>query len=53
MTKIAAELLIDLLGIIGAGLIAYGAGSVFEPAGYIVGGAFLIVAAAVLARPRT
>lgn len=40
----------DCLGIIGAGLVVYGAWLVFAPAGFIVGGALLCFTAWRLAR---
>lgn len=36
------ELLLDVVGLGGAGLITYGAHLVYHPAGFIVGGAFLL-----------
>lgn len=47
-----AELVIDLIGLVGALLISYGAWCIYPPAGYIVGGALLVIAAAVVANPR-
>lgn len=32
----------DVLALAGAGLLAYGAALVYQPAGYLVGGAFLL-----------
>jgi hypothetical protein len=49
---VIAELVADLIGLVGALLISYGAWCVFPPAGFIVGGALLVIAAAVLANPR-
>lgn len=40
----------DLLMAAGAAAIAYGAWLVFAPAGYVVGGAFLVVAGVLVAR---
>ncbi|CAB4167394.1 hypothetical protein UFOVP860_17 [uncultured Caudovirales phage] len=39
----------DLTGLAGAGLVAYGAWLIYPPAGFIVGGVLLIVAAALAA----
>lgn len=41
VTDLAAE----TVGLAGAGLVSYGAWLVFEPAGFIVGGVFLLAAA--------
>lgn len=35
----------DLIGIAGAGLVAYGAWEIYRPAGFIVGGVLLIAGA--------
>lgn len=35
----------DLIGICGAGLVVWGAKMIYEPAGYIVAGAFLLASA--------
>jgi hypothetical protein len=43
-------LLCDAAGIGGAGLIAYGAWLVYAPAGFIVGGILLLIAAVMAAR---
>jgi hypothetical protein len=40
----------DLAGCIGAGLVAYGFGLIYEPAGIIIGGVFLMAGAVVAAR---
>lgn len=40
----------DAAGISGAGLIVYGAWLVYAPAGFVVGGTFLMLSALVLAR---
>lgn len=42
--------LTDLAGIAGAGLVAYGAALVYEPAGFIAGGAFLLAGAVLRTR---
>lgn len=42
-------LLRDLAGLCGVGLVSYGAWLVYPPAGFIVGGAMLIVGALLLA----
>ncbi|WP_431861395.1 hypothetical protein [Azospirillum sp.] len=42
----------DLCGLIGAGLVSYGAWLVYEPAGYIVGGAMLLTVGVVSALRR-
>jgi len=44
------SLIVDLAGILGAGSIAYGCWSIYEPAGFIVAGVMLIVAAWLLSR---
>lgn len=36
------SMLVDISGVAGAGLMAYGAWLVYPPAGYLVGGALLI-----------
>lgn len=40
----------DLAGLLGAGLVAYGAGEVYRPAGFIILGAMLLAAAFLSAR---
>jgi hypothetical protein len=50
VTRIVAELVTDLVGIAGAGLIAYGASLIYPPAGWVIAGAFLIAAAVLLSR---
>ena len=40
----------DLAGLVGAGLVAYGAWLVYSPAGFIVGGLLLIAGAILTAR---
>ena len=40
----------DLGGLVGAGLIAYGAGLIYRPAGFIVAGLLLLASAFLLAR---
>lgn len=45
-----AEILVDLAGVAGAGAIAYGAWAIYEPVGFIVGGAMLVGVALRLAR---
>jgi hypothetical protein len=53
--KIAAllrPLLRDLAGILGCGMIVRGAWLANEPAGWLVGGAMLVAAALVTARPK-
>lgn len=40
----------DAAGLAGAGLITYGAGLVYRPAGFIVGGLFLLAGAWMFAR---
>lgn len=40
-----AEFATDLAGLAGASLITYGAGQVYHPAGFIVGGLFLLAGA--------
>jgi hypothetical protein len=42
----------DLIGLAGAGLVAYGAGEIYRPAGFIVGGLFLLVGAFLTAKAR-
>lgn len=39
----------DLVGLAGAGLVAYGAWLIYPPAGFLAGGALLIAAAALAA----
>ena len=46
----APVLIRDLAGLTGAALISFGAAEVYAPAGWIVGGAFLIAAAIMNAR---
>lgn len=48
--EVLAPLVRDAAGLAGAGLIAYGASLVYEPAGYIVGGMMLLVGALLSAR---
>ncbi len=43
-------LLIDLVGIAGAGCVSYGAWLVYRPAGFLVGGLLLMSAALLLGR---
>lgn len=40
----------DAIGVCGAALVAYGSWMVYEPAGFIVGGALLLVGAVLHAR---
>lgn len=47
---VAHVLLRDLAGLAGAGLAAYGAWLIYEPAGFITGGALLIAGAVAVAR---
>jgi len=42
----------DLAGLAGAGLVAYGAWLIYVPAGFIVGGVLLILAAVLAARAQ-
>lgn len=42
----------DLAGLCGAGLVAYGAWLIYVPAGFIVGGVLLILAAVLAARAQ-
>jgi len=42
----------DLAGLGGAGLVAYGAWLIYVPAGFIVGGVLLILAAVLAARAQ-
>lgn len=39
------DLIVDVVGIVGAGLIAYGAWLIYQPAGAIVAGALLLTGA--------
>jgi hypothetical protein len=48
--KLPASLLRDAAGIVGAALIAYGAGLVYRPAGFIVAGVLLVGGAYLAAR---
>ncbi len=48
--KLAIVILHDLIGVIGAALVAYGAWLVFPPAGFITGGVLLLAAALLLSR---
>ena len=48
--KLAIVVLHDLIGVIGAGLVAYGAWLVFPPAGFITGGLLLLAGALLLSR---
>lgn len=47
---VAADLLPDAALVAGAGLVSYGAAMIYEPAGYIIGGAFLLFAGWAAAR---
>jgi len=40
----------DLVGIAGAGLISYGAWLAYPPAGFVIGGALMVMAAVLMAR---
>lgn len=42
----------DLVGLAGAGLVAYGAWLIYVPAGFIIGGVLLILAAVLAARAQ-
>lgn len=44
LVSIAPTLFLDLVGLIGVGLIAYGSWLVYEPAGFIVAGVLLVIA---------
>lgn len=46
----AASLMPDALMVTGAGAISYGAGAIYVPAGWIVGGVFALVAGYLAAR---
>ena len=48
--KLAIVILHDLIGVIGASLVAYGAWLVFPPAGFITGGVLLLAGALLLSR---
>jgi len=48
--KLAIIILHDLIGLIGAGLVAYGAWLIFAPAGFITGGTLLLAGALLLSR---
>lgn len=39
------SVMLDGAGLLGAGMMAYGAHMIYEPAGYIVGGALLLLGA--------
>jgi hypothetical protein len=41
---------LDVAGLVGVGLVSYGAWLAYRPAGFIIGGALLIAAAVLLAR---
>ena len=43
LIKAAPDILRDLAGLVGAGLVAFGAGEIYRPAGFIVAGALLLV----------
>ncbi len=49
---IFAAVIDDLLLIIGAGLLIYGVGMIYTPAGYIAAGVLLIIAAGILAHKQ-
>lgn len=49
-TRLVEGWLPDLLMVCGAGAVAYGAGLVYPPAGFIVGGLFLLAAGWLTAR---
>jgi hypothetical protein len=44
------EIIADLAGIAGAGLLGWGAYSIYEPAGFIAGGVMLLVGAVLFSR---
>lgn len=48
----APEILRDVAGLSGGGLLAFGAGEIYRPAGFIVAGALLLGAAWLSARIR-
>jgi hypothetical protein len=48
--KLLPAILTDLAGLVGVGLAAYGAWLIYEPAGFIVGGALLIAGALLVSR---
>lgn len=54
LRKAAGSILRDLTALAGVGCLTYGAWQVYEPAGWLVGGASLVLlaVAATLARPR-
>ncbi len=47
MNRKAVVLIRDLFGLVGVGAISYGAWLIYEPAGFLVGGAILAAVAAV------
>ena len=50
MKKLIQSLLPDALMIMGASAISYGAWLIYQPAGYVVGGAFIMAAGILAAR---
>jgi hypothetical protein len=50
VAAVKLEHLIDVAGLVGAALIAFGAWQIYEPAGWIVGGFELLTGAVLLSR---
>lgn len=48
--QISPVLAVDAIGVVGCGLIVYGAGLVYQPAGFLVAGAMLLAGAWLIAR---
>ena len=48
--RVLGTMLPDLIGLVGASLTAFGAGEIYRPAGYIVGGLMLVAASLLAAR---
>jgi len=52
MKTIAAALFRDFIGLVGCAAVSYGAWLIYNPLGFIVGGAFMVVAATFLSRVK-
>jgi hypothetical protein len=50
VTAVAGDWLPDVMLLLGAGLVSYGAYMIYAPAGFIVSGSFLILAGRLAAR---
>jgi hypothetical protein len=52
LREAAPTLVRDVAGLGGCGLVAYGAGLIYHPAGFIIGGLFLMAGAFLSARAK-